>query len=61
MKVEEPAIKYNFPMRPEEFLRWERKAEIKHEFIHGEIVPMAGASFIHNTIVGNVIAEVDII
>ena len=35
---------------PEEYLEFEREAEVKHEFIDGEIVAMAGASREHNLI-----------
>jgi Uma2 family endonuclease len=39
---------------PEEYLALERKAEYKSEYIHGEIVAMAGASRNHNRITLNV-------
>ncbi len=58
MKIEEPAIKYKFPMSPEEFLQWERESDTKHEYIHGEVISMAEASFVHNTILSNVIVNV---
>jgi Uma2 family endonuclease len=38
-----------------EYLAFERDSETKHEFIHGEIIAMAGASETHNTIVSNCI------
>lgn len=42
---------------PEEYLEFEREAEVKHEFIDGEIVAMAGASREHNLIGVNVSGE----
>lgn len=43
---------------PEEYLEIERTAENKHEYIRGEVIAMAGASLIHNTIVSNVIGTI---
>ncbi len=42
---------------PAEYLAWERAAPDKHEFLGGEIFAMAGASFAHNKIVGNIVGE----
>ncbi len=42
---------------PEEYLEMERKAEYKSEYIHGEILAMAGASRNHNRITLNVAAS----
>jgi Uma2 family endonuclease len=39
---------------PEEYLAYERKAATKHEYWHGEIYAMAGASPSHNLITFNV-------
>src|SRR5690625_2548618 len=58
MKVEEAALKYKFPMSPEEFLQWERGTDTKHEYIRGEVISMAGASFVHNTIVSNILGTI---
>lgn len=38
---------------PEEYLELERKATTKSEYWNGHVYAMAGASLIHNTIVGN--------
>ena len=38
----------------EEYLELERASELKHEYISGEIVAMAGATRAHNLITGNV-------
>lgn len=40
---------------PEAYLELERKSSIKHEYIDGRMVEMAGSSEVHNTIVGNLI------
>ncbi|NBD32681.1 MAG: Uma2 family endonuclease [Cyanobacteria bacterium] len=39
---------------PEEYLEFEAKAEVRHEFINGEVVPMAGGTTKHNVITGNI-------
>ena len=41
-------------LTPEEYLTWERKANIKHEYRNGQIVSMSGASFVHNVIAANI-------
>jgi len=38
---------------PQEYLEWESDAEVRHEFINGEIIPMAGGTTRHNEIVTN--------
>ncbi len=40
-------------LSPEEYLAWEEKAEVRHEYIDGEVFAMAGSSDDHATIVGN--------
>ena len=42
---------------PEEYLRRERLAEYKSEYLNGEIFAMAGASEQHNLIAGNIFGE----
>lgn len=44
-------------MTVEEYLAFERASAEKHEYRDGEIVAMVGASYRHNTIVGNVFAS----
>jgi len=44
-------------LTPEEYLGQERRAEAKSEFHDGEVLAMAGASYVHNLIVANVIRE----
>jgi Uma2 family endonuclease len=46
------ALPKNF-MTPEEYLKFERQSEIKHEYFDGEIFAMSGASEAHNIIVLN--------
>ena len=41
---------------PEEYLKFERASEEKHEYYAGEVFAMTGASKNHNLIVGNTIA-----
>ncbi len=47
-------------LTPEEYLAFEREAEVKHEYYAGEIFAFAGASEQHNLIVANVIRELGI-
>ena len=42
---------------PAEYLAAERSSPERHEFFDGEIFAMAGASFEHNKIVGNLVGE----
>jgi Uma2 family endonuclease len=42
---------------PEEYLRLERQAEYKSEFVNGEVFAMTGASLKHNLIAGNIFGE----
>src|SRR5262245_52806425 len=42
---------------PEEYLRRERLAEHKSEYLNGEIFAMGGASLQHNLIAGNIFGE----
>lgn len=44
-------------LTPTEYLTLERQAKYKSEYFEGEIFAMAGASDLHNTICGNVFAE----
>lgn len=56
-EVKEPAPKYNF-ISPQEYLTIERAAEYKHEYYHGQILAMSGASLNHNKIDGNLISTI---
>lgn len=40
-------------LTPEEYLEFERKSEIKHEYFNGEIFAMSGAKRNHNKITTN--------
>jgi Uma2 family endonuclease len=44
---------------PEEYLALERKAEIKSEYLDGEMFAMSGATFEHITIVVNITTEIN--
>ncbi|MEZ4953125.1 MAG: Uma2 family endonuclease [Saprospiraceae bacterium] len=39
----------------EEYLAFEEKSEVKHEFHNGKLIPMAGGTTYHNLISGNII------
>jgi Uma2 family endonuclease len=45
-------------LSPEEYLEWEEKSEVKHEYIDGEVFAMAGSSGKHAVIVKNFILTV---
>lgn len=45
-------------LTPEEYLAIERQAEDKSEYVDGVMYAMSGATFRHNIIVANVIAEI---
>lgn len=44
---------YPQKMTPEEYLEWEAKQELRHEYIDGEILAMTGGSIPHNDIALN--------
>lgn len=44
-----------YKMSEEEYLAFERASEFKHEYVNGEIIDMAGASWEHGLIVGNTV------
>ena len=45
-------------LSPEEYLALERKAEIRSEYLDGEMFAMSGGSYRHNVILGNLIGEI---
>ncbi|MCP4661700.1 MAG: Uma2 family endonuclease [bacterium] len=51
------ALQPKIKITPEEYLAAERQADFKSEYFDGEVFAMAGASYAHNLIVANVIAE----
>ncbi len=51
------AVQPKIKPTPEEYLAAERQAAFKSEYFGGEVFAMAGASYAHNRIVANVIAE----
>ena len=40
-------------LTPDEYLVWEHEQEHKHEYFDGEIIAMAGTSYAHLFVVGN--------
>jgi Uma2 family endonuclease len=44
-------------LTPEDYLAIERQAEIRSEYLDGEMFAIAGGSFQHNLIVGNLVGE----
>ena len=40
-------------LSPEEYLEWEERSEVRHEFIDGEVFSMAGASDDHSVMIFN--------
>jgi Uma2 family endonuclease len=44
-------------LSPEEYLALERKAQIRSEYLDGDMVAMSGGSREHNLIVGNIVGE----
>ena len=44
-------------LTPEEYLKLERKAEFKSEYLQGEIFAMAGTSEPHNVLAANLVAD----
>jgi Uma2 family endonuclease len=49
------------PMNLEQYLEQEERASIKHEFVHGQLYAMAGATENHNLIVGNIVFELTLV
>ncbi len=51
-----PASAAQARVSPESYLAGERAGQIKHELWRGEVFAMAGASYVHNRIVANLVA-----
>ena len=56
----QPVLQTDTPafVSPEDYLRLEREAEVKHEYFKGEIRAMAGAGYAHNLICANLTIEI---
>ncbi|MEO6254459.1 MAG: Uma2 family endonuclease [Ferruginibacter sp.] len=54
--VNDPALQYNY-ISADDYLKAERDAVEKHEYYHGEVFAMSGASVNHNRIQVNLIGE----
>lgn len=42
------------PMTVEEYIQFEERSEIRHEFINGNLIPVPGATDDHNEICFNI-------
>jgi Uma2 family endonuclease len=47
-------------LTPEEYLALERKAEVRSEYLDGDMVAMSGGSREYNLIVGNIVSQLNI-
>jgi Uma2 family endonuclease len=57
-----PAIKSSIKFTsPAEYLALERASKEKHEYFEGKVLAMAGASLVHNRIVGNLMREIGVL
>ena len=45
-----------YHLTPDEYLQWEARQDIKHEYINGEVYAMTGGTIPHNAIAVNLIA-----
>jgi Uma2 family endonuclease len=48
-----PIVQKHVTITPEEYLRGELHGDIRHEYVHGRVYAMVGASEPHNLITGN--------
>ena len=48
----------NSRLSPEDYLAFERRSEVRHEYVDGELFAMSGASEEHNQIVVNLGGEI---
>ena len=46
-------------MTEQEYLAFERESDIKHEYLHGEVFAMTGASEKHNLLTINLITGIN--
>lgn len=44
----------DYPMNEADYLAFDRESDVRHEFVNGEVVAMAGASWNHTLIVSNI-------
>ena len=45
------------PLSPAQYLEWEEKSPVKHEYVDGEIYAMSGAKRRHNLIAANLVSH----
>lgn len=48
-------------LTPEEYFAWEETQEEKHDYIHGEVFSVSGATRIHNDIVINLLVALRLV
>ena len=58
MEINEPAAQYYPKMNTSTYLKWERRQDYKHEYVDGDVFAMAGASARHNSILANLIGNI---
>ncbi|MGB3694736.1 MAG: Uma2 family endonuclease [Spirulinaceae cyanobacterium] len=46
-------------MTPQEYLEWEKRQELRYEYIDGEVFAMTGGTKPHNRIAGNLYTALD--
>ena len=44
----------------DEYFETERHGDVKHEYVNGQLIAMAGASYRHNVIAGNIVRELGV-
>jgi Uma2 family endonuclease len=54
------ALRKERPFSPEEYLAFERTANVRHEYFDGEIYEMAGESLVHSQICVNISREISL-
>lgn len=52
-----PKLKTKNPLTAEEYLAFERDADVRHEFLDGEVYAMAGESLSHSRVCSNLLRE----
>ena len=53
--MKDEALTANRPMTVEEYIAYEESADVRHEFINGNLIPMPGTTDDHNTICMNIV------
>ena len=53
--MKDEALTANRPLTVEEYIAFEESADVRHEFINGNLIPMPGTTDDHNTICMNIV------